>query len=140
MKHSGYFSSLPVCLVALAALAAILPTAGCQPRYGNLTVGGEHSAVSISFTDRDRRVIQDYFRHRVPPGLAKKGGLPPGLARKQVLPSGARTHRLPADLVTRLSPIPPGYVRVRVGTDIVLMEGSTRLVLDIVHDVYHPRH
>jgi hypothetical protein len=65
----------------------------------------------------------------LPPGLQKQvrrnGHLPPGLARQ----------RLPDDLERRLSPLPDGYVRVRIGTDIVLMDARTEIVLDLIRDL-----
>jgi len=34
-----------------------------------------------------------------------------------------------------LAPLPGNYVRVRVGGDIVLMDGKTRVVFDILHGI-----
>ena len=51
------------------------------------------------------------------------------------MPRGLRRHHLPAELERRLSVVPDGYVRVRVGADIVLMDGNTRMVVDIMRDV-----
>jgi len=42
---------------------------------------------------------------------------------------------LPYDLDRRLSRLPSSYVRVRIGQDIVLMDGRTRVVLDVIYGV-----
>ncbi len=120
---------------------------GCAT-FDKTTVSGgavyrsDRTRVAVVFNDHDRGVIRDYYHHRrasLPPGLAKKKQLPPGL-RKQVernghLPPGLEGQRLPRDLETRLAGLEDGYVRVRVGADIVLMERDTRLVMDVVKDV-----
>ena len=72
---------------------------------------------------------------RVPPGLAKKNKLPPGLAKRDRLPPGLQGRYLPDDLERRLRRLPDKYVRVKVGTDIVLMDRNTRVVFDIIYGV-----
>ena len=75
----------------------------------------------------------------MPPGLAKKDRLPPGLEKQLVrngrLPPGLQRDPLPRQLEERLSPVPSGYVRVRVGQDIVLMHARTRVILDVVYNL-----
>ena len=62
----------------------------------------------------------------LPPGIAKKiargGAMPPGIAKRY----------LPADLLSRLPPR-PGQQWVAVGTDILLVDAATQVVLDILH-------
>jgi len=75
----------------------------------------------------------------LPPGLAKKEELPPGL-QKHIkkygeLPPGLEGKRLPRKLSRTLSRLPDGYVRLKVGTDVVLMNEKTRVVLDVILDV-----
>lgn len=74
----------------------------------------------------------------LPPGLAKRDRLPPGL-QKQLerngrLPSGLDRRALPADLESRL-PDRTDAERVIVGSDVVLIEKGTDLVLDVIRDV-----
>ncbi|MHB8533895.1 MAG: hypothetical protein ACYDBW_00410 [Sulfuricaulis sp.] len=80
----------------------------------------------------------------MPPGLAKRGGdlppglamrrhLPPGLARNDRLPEDVEYETLPRDLERRLPPLPSrDYIRVRVGTDFLILNKKTHVVLDVV--------
>jgi len=42
---------------------------------------------------------------------------------------------LPYALDQRLSPMPPEYVRIIIGTDIAIMNTRTRVVVDLLEDV-----
>ena len=92
--------------------------------------------------DPERQLIGDYFNttppSALPPGLAKQGKVPPGIARQiqrgQRLPDDVQMLPLPADLLGRL-PSYPGARPVVVGTDVVLVQEGTRLILDILKDV-----
>ena len=91
----------------------------------------------------DRGVIQQYYgaaigRGHCPPGLAKKhnGCLPPGHAKRYVigqpLPPGIVWYAVPHDLVVRLTPPPYGYRYVYLDGGVLLLNLSTRLVIDAV--------
>lgn len=90
----------------------------------------------------ERRLIGDYFRTTptaaLPPGLAKKDKIPPGIARQiqrgQRLPPEVAMLPLPDDLLRRLPPR-AGARPVVVGTDVVLVQEGTRLILDILEGV-----
>ena len=75
----------------------------------------------------------------MPPGLAKKHNLPPGLQKhikkNGQLPPDLHKRNLPVDLEQELSPLPKGYVRVKVGGDVVLMDEKTRVVVDVIWGV-----
>lgn len=129
-------------------LAFCVPIAtGCVTTSGSTVSGGvsyrsSRVGVDILFTDDDRRIIRHYYEGRranLPPGLAKKKQLPPGLrkqiARRGHLPPGLEGDRLPSNLEKQLSRIPEGHLRIRVGADIVLMDGESRLILDVIKDV-----
>lgn len=125
-------------LVALLAVS----TSGCATSVmtsGHVAVSDQNRSIKISFNEHDRRLIYAYYagqRKRMPPGLAKRGGnLPPGLAKRDVLPPGLQGRALPPDLEAKLTPLPSAYVRVRVGADLVLLERSTRVVLDVIYGV-----
>jgi hypothetical protein len=127
-------------VVAGLMIALFVPLtwlSGCGPfhTFGGVAVHGESAHVSIAFSDQDIALIRDYYRANLPPGLAKKGKLPPGLAKKSTLPPGLQREALPAVLEAKLSPLPDGYVRVRVGFDVVLLEQRTRVVIDVVKDI-----
>ncbi|WP_297528132.1 hypothetical protein [Thiohalobacter sp.] len=128
-------------LLPMLALAALVSACIQRPviHEADMVVGDRHNRVEIRFSDRDRVLIRDYYRRHLPPGLAKKSRLPPGL-RKQLyrhgeLPPGLQGRGLPAELERRLTRLPDGYVRIRVGTDVVLMDRRTRVVLDIIRDI-----
>jgi hypothetical protein len=112
--------------------------------HGSVVILDEHSHVAIVFSDSDRRHIHSYYQERkryykgrknLPPGLAKREHLPPGLAKREQLPPGLYGYRLPHELDRRLSRLPEGVVRVHIGTEIVLMDERTRVVLDVIKDI-----
>jgi hypothetical protein len=109
---------------------------------GRVVIRDDTGMVDVRFSDHDRALIHDYYEESrkhgkgLPPGLAKRhGDLPPGLAKRQKLPPGLQYEPLPHDLDRRLSRLPSSYIRVRVGQDIVLMDGRTRVVLDVIYGV-----
>jgi Ni/Co efflux regulator RcnB len=92
------------------------------------------------FSDRDRDEMRGWFRDQgenLPPGLAKRDRLPPGLERqlrvRGTLPPGLRKKMMPCpiELERRLPPPPPGYGHFAIGGNIVLVNRSTFVVLDI---------
>lgn len=134
----------------VTALLLILALTGCeitpvQPS-GHVVVQDKSTRMEVAFNKYDRERIRRYYASerrkktkKLPPGLAKKQQLPPGL-NKQVqrhgrLPPGLAGRALPAELERELAPLPVGYVRIRVGGDVVLANEHTRVVLDVVHDV-----
>lgn len=128
------------------ALFITMGLVGCitspENTSGRVVVHDRNAHVDIRFNDRDRHLIHDYYsRHgkknkRVPPGLAKRGGnLPPGLAKRDRLPPGLQGRGLPQALESSLSRLPAGYVRIKVGTDLLLMNRDSRVVFDIIYGV-----
>lgn len=112
-------------------------------KSASIEAANENVRIKVAFSDYDRRQIYRYYhdgkREKLPPGLAKKRQLPPGL-QKQIrkrgsLPPGLDRQQLPRDLERNLAPLGGGYLRFRVGTDIVLMDGETRVILDVIKDV-----
>jgi len=102
---------------------------------GRVSIQDRDARVDLAFSDQERYLIHDYYRRNLPPGLAKRSQLPPGLAKRSTLPPGLSGERLPRELESRLSSLPKGYVRLRVGADVVLMNARTRVVFDIVKDI-----
>jgi hypothetical protein len=141
MKKLSYISMTGLCLLALLTGCASFP----QINSGIFGVQTDDMQVQVAFGDSDRQLIHDYYGHKkikrkgLPPGLAKKGKLPPGLQKqlkkKGKLPPGLAKRNLPFDLENRLTPIPRGYVRLKVGGDIVLMNEKTEVIVDIIHDI-----
>lgn len=134
------FDSLLWLLTALFIAAPTITGCIANPDYGRVTVQGRDVRADIVFSDRDRSAIYNYYRRHLPPGLARKHRLPPGLrkhlARHGELPPGLAGYRLPYDLDRRLRRLPAGYLRLRVGTDIILLHQRTHLILDVVQNIY----
>jgi hypothetical protein len=135
-------------LISSAIIALIIITTyGCQTNptrtSGSVEIGNENARVEVIFSDHDRKLIHEHYKYgkqkKVPPGLAKKTHLPPGHEKHYKkhgrLPPGLEGRYLPNDLEHRLERLPKEYVRIRVGTDILLMEKSTRLILDVITGV-----
>jgi len=132
-------------LVVVLLAAAVMPVlVGCEtgPRYGEVAVRDPHYSVRAVFTDHDRRLINDYYEPRyrnLPPGQAKRDRLPPGHAwrarHNQPIHEDARWRYLPNELDQRLSRLPPEYARVIIGTDVVIMNVRTRVVVDMLEDI-----
>ncbi len=121
---------------------------GCQTipntTSGAVDVVTDEGRMRILFSDDERHMIHHYFREqyqhkKMPPGLAKKDTLPPGLQKQIVrngtLPPGLEGRHLPYDLERRLRHLPDEFVRVIVGTDVVLMNRRTRVIFDVIQDV-----
>lgn len=134
-------SSLLVVWLA-AAMSPVLVGCVAGPGYGEVPARDPYYSVRVMFTDHDRRLINDYYAPRyrsLPPGLAKKDRLPPGHAWRarpnQTIHDEARWRYLPNELEQRLTRLPPEYVRVVIGTDVVLMNVRTRVVVDVLEDM-----
>jgi len=123
---------LGLCAVLLASALA-----GCvgYGSAGRVQLQDGRTRLDVAFSSRDRQIVHDYYRRHLPPGLAKRATLPPGLAKRETLPPGLAGERLPQDLEMRLARLPEGYVRLRVGTDVVLMNARTRLVFDVIQEI-----
>ncbi|MCZ6862656.1 MAG: hypothetical protein O7I42_20695 [Alphaproteobacteria bacterium] len=112
----------------------------------NKGTGGVSAGILLAtvISATERALIGDYVRkakrsnNGLPPGLAKRDRLPPGLQkhiqRTGRLPPGLEKRTLPGDLRSRL-PRRAGQDYRVVGTDIVLIETATNLILDIMQGV-----
>lgn len=133
-------------LVMICAMGLTVIT-GCQVSpvrtSGSVDVVSDNARIRVAFSDRDRELIRQYYagtKHRkMPPGLAKKNRLPPGLEKQLVrngkLPPGLEGRYLPVDLERRLEPLRGSYVRMQIGTDIVLVDQNTRVILDVISGI-----
>jgi len=86
------------------------------------------------FTDAENRLILDYYRPgsgHLPPTLAK-APLPKPLARGGTLPEALEksVESFPKDLDRRLRTVPTGYRRILHGHLALLVQDSTRLIVD----------
>lgn len=99
------------------------------------------------FGESQETIIRAWFSNQrnlegLPPGLANRSQLPAGLERQMLenghLPPGLEKHLhpLPLDLEDLLPELPDGVVRVIIGVDIVLLDKTSNLILDIVREVF----
>ena len=111
---------------------------------GAVRIETDDGYMKVVFSERDRRAIRRHYGKkrkykRLPPGLAKKGTLPPGLQKRldagESLPPGLQGRGLPDELENILSPLPKGYIRLKVGGNVVIMNKETEFVLDIIRDI-----
>ena len=130
---------MAVRLVTLLLAALLTGCVAVGATSGRVVIQDDSTRVAVSFSSRDRAIIEEYYgehKKRLPPGLAKRhGGLPPGLAKRDKLPPGLQRDPLPHELEARLSTLPSGYVRVRIGQDIVLLDGRTHVVFDVIYGI-----
>ena len=135
-------------MVSSVAVAVLISASGCVSAPGtssSTTVvhRSSNARVAVVFVDDDRSHIRGYYHHHHAQKKAKKvkkghKGTPRHVKkykRKGHLPVDVHGHRLPRDLELRLVVLPDGYMRVRVGADVLLIDSRTRLIVDIVEDV-----
>jgi len=131
-------------LIAGTALLLVPFTIAAQGKGRGRGKGQHKAQVQVgveAFRDTDRTLIHEYYLapHRgLPPGLAKRNGdLPPGLQKqlrkKGHLPPGLekRLVPFPVELERRLPPMAPGLERGFIGGHAVIIDSSTRLILDV---------
>ena len=96
----------------------------------------DEAGLNLRFSNTEIRIIDDYYR-RYPAADVK--GLPPGiaknLARGKPLPPGIAKRYLPNDLRSLLPSPCPGTNRVIVGRDVLLVQATKGLILDILNNV-----
>ena len=127
-------------------VSAMITACAATPRIESASVAIENNKIDgiMVFSASAREKIIYYFkngkqRKSMPPGLAKKQELPPGL-QKQIkkhgeLPPGLAGKGLPDTLERTLSRLPEGFVRIKIGGDVVLINEKTRVVFDVVWNV-----
>lgn len=118
-------------IATAAALAVAFPAMS-----GQADLNGAQAVVSVvDFSLGDRQVIFNFFlRHdgyldSVPPRLRRQ------LVIKGQVPTGVDTKPLPQQLAANLSALPAGFERVMAGPDVLLVEITTGLIVDIIRDV-----
>jgi hypothetical protein len=123
--------------IVLAASLAALAAAPAFAKPGK-SWGGPHSKetahdMSPQFTAADATRLRVHFAQApvvwtgLPPGIAKNVGrgkpLPPGIAKK-----------LPPGVLAQL-PRHQGYEYARVGQDVVLIDATTKIVVDVIERI-----
>ena len=142
------FSPVPNKTVVHSFLAAFL---ACLA--GALAAGSAHATVrmeqvyparaaanpterAILFSGEDRQTIDHFFR-RQNTQRDTNGAKPPRepLLIRERVPQGVPTRPLPYALDHQLPPLPPGYARLILGRDVLLVERRSLTILDIVREV-----
>jgi hypothetical protein len=123
-------STRPFVALLLAVLPCMPVTAGNGHKNGGQPVVSS-GQISAYITLGERQTILGYFQQHpagakpLPPGIAKKiargGAMPPGIAKRY----------FPADLVGILPPR-PGQQWVIAGTDVLLIQMATNVVVDLL--------
>jgi len=139
----------------IVAASASSPAVAEKPGGPNPNASGmtAEEAVGIVFTEIEKQLIRDYFggqtesaggkgkdkSKQMPPGLAKRDELPPGLQmqieKNGTLPPGLAKRDLPSNLVLKLPAVKKGTERKIVGSDVVLIQTATGIVLDVIKGV-----
>lgn len=133
-------------LPAFIALTLYSVESSAYETSGRVTIRGEQGMLDLSFSDLDRKLIQEHYHYRsryrqYPPGLAKKG-IPRGHQKKYKRHDHLPPHfmyqrsaynRLPRELERRLSRLPNGCFRVVIGGSVILFDDNTKLILDVIH-------
>ncbi len=98
-------------------------------------------AIAAAITAAERSLISGYLtrnRASLPSVFANAKPLPPGIANKIArggsMPPGIAKRFLPNNLLAQL-PARPGHQWVVAGTDIVLIEAATNLIVDVLKKV-----
>ncbi len=128
-------------------LVGVVLISGCVGVCGRVESGSfgvikDDGSIRVRFCESDIRLIKDYYaktKKTLPPGLAKKSQLPPGLQKQLVrngkLPPGLEKRSLPFELEKKLSPLPKGYVRLKVGENVLILKTNTDTIADIIYNL-----
>jgi len=84
----------------------------------------------------ERMLIHDYCANRV--RAAQDTRIVSGLRDNHPLPPRLAYHYLPARLESRLEPLPQPYARVVVGTDVLVINRHTRMIVDLARGACEP--
>jgi len=104
---------------------------------GEVIEGVTAGVLGAVLSDDERRIIHRYFGEH-PDSLGKVKELPPGirkkLARGGAMPPGIAKQALPDGLHRQLPPRDGQHYEI-IGTDVVLVETATRVIVDVLKDV-----
>lgn len=125
----------------ICALLFLLLLSACGGRVERPWEGimaGEQNAPQI--TPSEREAIREFYRGYEWPPTVTAAPVPEAPLEERIevsaeLPPGLGGMPLPQALRDQLSPLPQGYARFLVGSDVVLMNTRTREVIDVVQDV-----
>ncbi|MDD3530537.1 MAG: hypothetical protein PHS77_11730 [Gallionellaceae bacterium] len=118
---------------APAAPAARTETPARESKARERAAPALQDEAGVAFRKADVAAIRDYY------GQGRQPDAPSGPVTKprrgEAYPFGYTWRALPGDLERRLSPLPRGYVRVLVGSEVAILNVQTRVVADLVDDL-----
>jgi hypothetical protein len=111
----------------------IIVLAGCV--FAAFSGGPVRSHDTARFTAMDATTVRVYFAAKPVPwtGLSREAARAFALGRP--LPYGVPTNPLPTGLLTKL-PAHRGYAYARIGDDVALIDVRTRMVVDVIENVF----
>ena len=104
---------------------------------GHIAFSDDGAGTVPRISAHERMLIHDYCANRV--RAAQNGRIVSGLRANRPLPSRLTYHRLPARLENQLEPLPQPYARVVVGTDVLVINRHTRMIVDLARGACEPR-
>ena len=139
-KRHLAWGALLLCGILAASAAWCGGKGNSHANKGVSVDSGAAGAVDIGvslITATERSIISNYIQTN--PGFAQAQPLPPGIAKKiargGTMPPGIAKRYFPSDLMARLPPR-PGQQWIVAGTDILLVDSATQLVLDIFGNAF----
>lgn len=133
-RLSVHGSLLPLVLLVFLICT---PSVEAQKKRGGQAREGSSVQVVVegTFSTLERELIVGFFAdNRVEDAKALPPGIRKRLERGKPLPPGIAKKVLPPDLEVAL-PERPGYQRIRVGLDVLLVEAVTGVIRDVLLDV-----
>ena len=134
MVRSFLAASL-ACLACVLAVGSARATVRMEQVYP-ARAAANPTERAILFSGEDRRTIDHFFRRQNTQSAdnGAQARREPLLIRERV-PHGVPTRPLPYALDHQLPPLPPGYARLILGRDVLLLERRSLTILDIVREV-----
>jgi hypothetical protein len=139
------FAALIVIVSMTAGASAAMAQGRGREQYRAPDARTSSASPSIfgGFGNDERRIITEWFHDpanssNLPPGLAKREHLPPVLQKQLIkngrLPPGLekKMEPLPRVLEVRLSRLPEGRRRIVIGGNVILMDETTSMIVDII--------
>lgn len=124
-------------LLMVIEAACLLALAACEPAHRPYPAMSPPAAPAASgFSDMDVTIIRDYYRRFGAPAFSAAPRYPhwlqQQLQRGALMPQGLIVELLPPDLERLLLPLPPEYVRLRAGDDVILLDRPMNVIVDVV--------
>jgi len=108
------------------ACSCILLATGCASADRRGSIPSVSPAGIAAFTKQDEKNIGAYYREKRPRSAYPQHRLHAG----DILPAHSARNILPSELEEKLSPLPAGYVRVKTGHTLLILDKQSSLIAD----------